>query len=770
MVAGVLLVIAWFGASQLRLNTDLAALLPPTFPSVSALRQLDERGEVTGYVAVVLQGSNPDELRALARRLAPKIEALDGIRYVEFERPVDWFEERALYYLEYPRLKLLAEQLRERTEWELLQHNPFYVDLENDGPPAVDVPKFERDADTVVGRRLQRRFYEDTEAGVLVLLARPVGRATKFDVAESSVREVRRIVDPLAAEAGVTARLTGRFAKKLEQKARLSEDLRNSSLLALALMLGFLTWHFRSLRGVIQVITPLVVGVGWTLGIAGYGFGQLNLLTAFIAAILLGLGIDHGIHLVTLLHENARRLNDWREATKLTFQETGAKVLAAALTTSVGFSALAVSEFRAFREFGVIAACGMVAIVTAYVVLLPALVALGDSTPLTRGASQAAPRPARLRTWWGGVTASQRLLASLVVLVVSVPMLPSLRFDASLSSLEDMNSPAFELDRLVNRVLGHSQTPTVVITSSLQEEASTVDSLRAAHEAEGTHSTLEFVMSASDLVPADQAERSTHLASIRRSLERIDLERLGAEDKSAYMDLTRMAAAPAFTRAELPTSIQRRFFPSATKVGSDSPGYVLAFPSIDLGDGAKVSQFAHQVRAPTDPDLVAGEALILADVLDMIRREGPLVLTLTIVLVIVALWGLLGGISRALMPVAAATATLIVTLSLAAWLGLPLNYLNVLMIPILFGIAVDAAVHLSAAPRDAALSETKRAIAAALLTTALGFATLLAASHPGLRSLAWLAIIGLAANAVIALVALPAIVELRSSDADVSGS
>jgi hypothetical protein len=94
--------------------------------------------------------------------------------------------------------------------------------------------------------------------------------------------------------------------------------------------------------------------------------------------------------------------------------------------------------------------------------------------------------------------------------------------------------------------------------------------------------------------------------------------------------------------------------------------------------------------------------------------------------------------------------------------GQPINYLNLIMVPVILGLAVDGAAHVLG--RDdadpGALVDLGRAIGGALLTTGFGFGALLVADHPGLESLGRLALIGLAVNALVSLLVLPALTAL----------
>src|SRR5262249_4965375 len=149
-------------------------------------------------------------------------------------------------------------------------------------------------------------------------------------------------------------------------------------------------------------------------------------------------------------------------------------------------------------------------------------------------------------------------------------------------------------------------------------------------------------------------------------------------------------------------------------------------------------------------------------------REAIPVLFFAIGLVFVSLWLFIGSFRSAIACIVPAAASLLATLGCMPLAGLSLNYINVGMIPLFFGIGIERGAHL--APRLAAgepfapvFSETGRAVTGSLLTNALGFLALVIADHTGLNSLGKMALLGLGMNLLACNVALPSFVAWRLS-------
>ncbi len=767
--------VAMVGASRLDLDADLTHLLPGSFDSVKALDAMQDRFGSIGFVVVVGLDSDRASLERFARDAAERIEKVQGIRYVDWRRPSKFFEDHALYFLDAEDLEEIRSRLAAREKWERKRHNPMYVDLEGGEPPGIDFSDIEKKYESRADQRWVREqsaseYYYDPHREMIVLLARPAFRSSDLDYAKDIVAKVEASLadmDPKAYGPDFHIEYTGRYVKKIDQQAQIQADLALASSLALLLVVLYLTLHFRRARSVGLVLTPLVVGLGVTFGLAGFLYGTLNLLTGFVGAILIGLGIDHGVHLLGRYEAERSEGSGHHEAVARAFGRTGRGVVVAGITTAVAFAGVSISEFRAFREFGVIAAIGSMLVILSYTNVLPAMLSVAARRWSARPKAEPGPYARILPK-----VAPTVLWVGLVVLSLLVMNSGRVRFDYDFSSLEGSDLPSYRLDAEVNRILGYSQTPSIVLTDDVSSEAEVAKALRDEQAELGGRSTVDFVASVSDLVPVDQPRKAEILKKIGKILARVKPKWLDGDTREQFEEMKKLVAAEPFDRASLPVEVRRQFQGADQDSGV---GFVLVFPRVSLSDGEAVVRFADEVRSAVDAP-VAGEAMILADILHMVVPEAPWVLGITLGLGLLTLWLLLGGLRDAGVAFAAALGSLGATFGLLPMVGIDLNYLDIVIIPVLFGIGVDGAVHMTLALSsggDAAhgLQETGRAVSGALLTTMFGFGTLLVADHPGLRSLAELALVGLAVNLLVSLLLVPAfelMVNAREARRDLS--
>ncbi len=175
------------------------------------------------------------------------------------------------------------------------------------------------------------------------------------------------LVEALAGgDPGIT--VTGTNVLGRELKRIFLRDARRAAVLGIVLVAALLLVDFRSLRLTAVAMAQLVCGIVLMMGVM-YALGmQINYANAFVATMIMGVGIDYGIHLVHRLHRNGGRIDDG-------VLETGKGVVLAAATNIAGFGTLMLGNYPALRSLGVMALIGSITCLLTALTLVPALMA-----------------------------------------------------------------------------------------------------------------------------------------------------------------------------------------------------------------------------------------------------------------------------------------------------------------------------------------------------------------------------------------------------------
>ncbi len=787
-------IIAGYGAKKLTLDADLNALLPDTFTSVQDLQAVKDRFGGVGYIIATIRGDNPPAMRALADEIANKTRNLEHISFIDYRRPVEFFKNRALYYLDLEDLKTIQKRIKKRWKWEKQQRNPMYVNLEDAEPPSLDFTdiqeKFnaENDSSWMEAQQTDEAYYFNEDKTFLAIFIKPNITSSNLSLSAKILDNVQRAINTIDLDAYASAdtpmqvEITGRYKKKIDLQAEMKKDMRIASFLSLGLVIGYLLIHFRRLEVIVLIATPLLVGIIGTFAFAAFAFGQLNILTAFIGVILLGLGIDHGIHLLSRYRDEMKNGCKEDETIFKTFVDTGKSVAVAAFTTFVIFLGLSLSELRAFYEFGITASVGMILIMLSYLLLMPAL--LGILNKLTwkfeqpnhtsgTANTQKSPVNGLLTSLSHVHTRRYRAISifSIILVLVIGFKIKDLTFNYNFESLGHSDLPSFVLDKEVNDLLGYSQTPMMALTDNLDEEYYVSEQYRKNRAELGNKSGVDFLLATGDLIPLNQEEKQKVLGKILKTVKKVKHSWLKDDEIEMLEELKTILQSKPFTYADLPVEV-RQFFGNQQDA-KNAEGAIMIFPSINLNDGGKVVALVNELRQVKQQSgervPIAGESTILADILNLVFREAPKVLTISLIMVFSILWFFMKRIDYAAIALVPALFTIAFTLGLMAIFNIELNYISIIMIPILLGIGVDSGVHMVHRAVEGChlpdiINETGTAIFGSIVTSGLGVGALLITNHPGLNSLAFIGVLGLTINLLVSIFILPALIEARISN------
>ena len=773
----VIAVLSLYSAKKLTLDADLSALLPDSFASVQDLEAVKERFGGIGYIVITARGDNPPAMRSLANEIANKTKTLEHISFVDYRRPVDFFKDRAFYYLGVDDLNTIEKRVKKRIKWEKRKRNPMYVDLEDSPAPSLEFKDIEdkynaeNSSSWMSAQQSEEAYYFNEDKTLLAVFIKPEITSSDLGLSEKILQNVQDTVnkiDVASFDPTLKLAITGRYKKKVDLQAEMKKDMGLASLVSLVLVLAYLLLHFRRPEAIVLIALPLLFGIVCTFAFASLVFGQLNILTAFIGVILLGLGIDHGIHLLSRYRDEMHSGNEHGDTISNTFIGTGKSVAVAALTTFVIFLGLSFSEFRAFYEFGIIASAGMVLIMASYLLLMPAL--LGVINKFTWRFDNDAKERISLVGLCHIHTKHYRsiIIASVIIIFAISFQSRNLAFNYDFESLGNSNLPSFQLDKEVNDMLGYSQTPMVALTGNLDEEYYVTETFRKNKTGLGDGSGVDFLLSTSDILPQDQEIKQKILKKILKSVKKVKNSWLEDDAITKLDELKNTLKALPFAYSDLPIEVRQLFGRQQHNLADQ--GAIMIFPAISLSDGNKVIDLAAELRQVNQQSgervAIAGESMILADILNLIFREAPKVLTLSLILIFSILWLFLKRIDYAIIALVPAVFTIMLTLGLMAIFNIELNYINMIMIPILLGIGVDSGVHMVNRAIDGnklqdIINETGLAIFGSIVTSGLGIGALLLTNHPGLNSLAYIGILGLSINLLISVFVLPSLLQAR---------
>ena len=539
---------ASFLASKLVIDSDLRALLPQDHEVITAIEHVERNFGAVGSINVVLAGGTVEARHAFADALATELADEPMLREVDHRLVGDFFVDHAIYYLDQAEMDSLVERVQAWQHYEFCSAAPE-ICIE---PPDPEAPRalqafIDQKREAIKQRTGFTDYYEREGIDAQVVFLRPNHSSADLEFAEAVTDRMIARVHEIQAGDGpwqatdMRVNLVGPYVNKALERKVVFKDMVRSGIVALLGVIAVLYSLFRSFRAVATLLLPLLCGVAWSLGAAQLVLGHLNTITSLISSVVMGIGIDAGIHFLTRARRE-RELHDNDESIRQAFRAVITPLLVASSTTVSAFVVMATSPFPAFSEFGIIAALGAGLCLLAMLTVFPALLALVEVQPAQRMPPGGIGRATRI------LLARPGLVFAAVVLLTAasasgVYAMREHGFERSSRPLQsDQTRQRTEADVfLISEIFGRDVHASVLAVDTYEELEKTYATARARHKdrlAHGETRVAELVAAPSLMPPKhiDQAARRARLETLTEHWSPRTWARLEGRDPAEVAD------------------------------------------------------------------------------------------------------------------------------------------------------------------------------------------------------------------------------------------
>ncbi len=551
LIAAVVLTMVATGlAGRLELQMQFKNLMPQDHPTVREFDDIIEHFSTASNIIVAATGEET-ELKAFADDLAPKLRSMP-----EFIRRVDYKLERA-FFEEHGFMLVEQRDLRNsENQYEDLGLLPFLTGLndafettyvadgesisnkekEDEAVRALDGIQFllrsmhgviegTAAVDSTGIQAIDRLLFGDPyfisqDKDMLVLFAQPTFSVNELDKTIEAVNTVDSLIASVQSKyPSVDGGTTGMMALARDETVAATEDMYWTSIIAFILIIILFVFSFRMWAAPLLAGISLIVGVSWASGFVAATIGSLNIMTSMFAVILIGLGIDFNIHIISTYTEFRARGEPIGEAMRLALEKSGNGIVVGALTTAAAFLTMTVSENAGMKEFGFVSGSGLLFCLLAALFVLPSLLAVRDRLMMRFRGEHYKVRSTSFAALGrlGTAISRYRYPAIGMTLVVTALLLWSglqIRFDYNYLNMEPKGLKSVALQD--SMIAEFDVTPDMVLVTTL-----TVDESRDIAEEARALRSVGLVTSISDYVPSDeeQAQRRPYLERYRSDLQ-----------------------------------------------------------------------------------------------------------------------------------------------------------------------------------------------------------------------------------------------------------
>ena len=771
-----LVAVAALGLGRTRFETDVLAVLPSSMPEVKGLQQFQEVFSRDEELVVLIEGSEA-QAGTLGKRAGELGELLEEKGLVADAR---W----------QPRWRDDPRGLAELVAWLWLNGDPDELRRLAEGLSPAEVEStldesIERIATAIDGSEMMLSAhdpfgflghssmaalfeasdqggggFESADGRAHLLLLDAPREMEGYHEANAWLGELRAVAREWAAPLGLTVGLTGDPAFEAEIGTSTEKDMRGTVGVTSALIgvLFLLMQRRLSLLAGLALVLGLIFATA--MGLAGWIYGELSIMAAGFAAILIGLAVDYGV----LICQEAKVAGHDAAAIR---HATARSIGWAAATTAAVFLALNLSGLPGIAQLGTIVAFGVVAGAVLMIAIYVPWVARAGAGRATVG-HKGSRVPGRHRA---GVLAGLLLVGSVGVLLSRGA--PGVAFDRGM--LRPRNCEAMETFERIQQAFPEWASPALKLVigggtdeqvrGRIAEAKRRLEALR--REAPGLVRRVE-VPEGWWPTPARVESNRPVVGELAASADRL----LAAADAAGFAEegyaLGRavleamprvLAMPPGMLPADPAAGEILRGFVAKDPAGGRLLGTVEVRRVDELGD----DDFARLREVSGEGIHLAGWALLRPAVLPLVKKDVVEVFLPMLGLMVVMLalvFRDLRDVGLALFGLALSGCTLLAAMRL---IGIEWNFLNIAATPLLLGTGLDYSIHVLLSLRRtggdlrAMWNGTGKAVLFCGSSTAIGFGSLSFASNDALASLGHVAVLGILISMTVSVLLLPGI-------------
>jgi hopanoid biosynthesis associated RND transporter like protein HpnN len=641
-----------------------------------------------------------------------------------------------------------------------------------------------------------RRFIEVEP--VLDYSALEPGRAARDAVIQT--------VDDLHLDQDYQARvrLTGLVPMNDDQFATIKESAPLTAAVSVVSVLVILWLALRSGRLILPVTINLVAGLAISAAFGLLVVGALNVISVAFFVLFVGLGVDFGLQFSVRYRAERHEYGDLRVALRSTARKAGAPLALAAVATAVGFSSFLPTSYRGLSELGQIAGGGMIIAFLTSITLLPALLTVmkPPAEPQPMGFAALAPVD-----WFVQHYRIPVVAATLLLVALASPLLIFLRFDFNPLHLRNPSAPSVTTFLDLRKDAQAGANAVEIMAPNLSAATAIAERVAALPE-------VAQVRTLDDLVPRDQDKKlqlisaaaakiepslnptqikaapsdSDNIAALSATASQLSavagdkqgpgaaaarrlgglLSQLAKSDPSVRAEVERAVAQPLrdalrqlcaelkpqrITIETIPRDLRRMW------LAPDGPARVQVLPKADPDDTTALREFVTAVSA-VEP-AATGPAVLMYEAGNTVVRafvEAGVFALVAIALLLVITLRRISDVLLTLIPLLVAG---VVTLELCVVFDIPLNFANIIALPLLLGVGVAFKIYYIMAWRSGKTalvqSTLTRAVIFSALTTASAFGSLWLSSDPATSSMGELMALALVCTMAAAVLFQPAL-------------
>jgi len=518
MVIVVLIITIIMGAfaSQLEQSMRWTDLLPTKSEKTIQYNKVINEFVSATNIIVVVEGEE-EEIKAFAETVVPKIKLTTDpkdrqlyVKRIDYKQDVDFIREHALMLVKADDLQNMKELYQNPNLVPLLTNLNNSFEKEYVGKKESISTREKEDNTIIILDSISNLIsvMQDYSSGKIhspeeaqkaidkLLLGEPyllsydkkaliINVIPNFSMTDmskmiSGTDTIQKVVDKVLKDyPEVKAGLTGMIPLGRDEMVYSEQSMGYTSIFAFIAILILLILSFRMWAAPLFALLNLAVGLIWAIGLTAILVKSLNIMTSMVAVILIGLGIDFSIHIISIFTENRSMGKSIDKSIEETFLKSGKGILTAGLTTCAAFLALVISSSRGMKEMGIVSSTGLLAILIVTFLFLPSLLVLRErrlEKKLAEGKIKTKPvyKDISFQSFgkscnWLSRRYSATLICAILITIILLISASKISFDHNYMNMEPKGLTSITLQDTILDKFDLSMDYALLLTDSIEE-------------------------------------------------------------------------------------------------------------------------------------------------------------------------------------------------------------------------------------------------------------------------------------------------------------
>lgn len=813
-ISFIITIISIFFISKLKMNMQFMDLLPKNDNSVIIYKKALKNFDSLDSIIVGVRGNNKENIENFLNDIPKTLEDWNEIKNINYTQNDEFMLKNGLITIKEKDLKDLAPILSSSSITEFLKttndnFEKTYINssdsekVSEDSNKIIYLLNFLKDfliktnngsLDTTDAKRFFRgdKYFisPDNTLGIFILKS-----AISIDDIVGVTNFVNKLEDYLNTQAkkyNVSIALTGSQVISRDEMVVSTKDMNLTSTLSIILMFLLFIISFRLIRYSILAIVPLVMGIIWSMGITYLLFGTLNMLTAMMGAILIGLGIDYSIHILSVFLDEKKSGENVEESLLNVYKKIMKGIITGSITTSIGFIMFGFSKFPGFKEFGIVLGVGIICTLLAALFTLPALLMVFGKKNIKFKNNKNIYILEKLEK---PIIKHKYITLSVIIIIVALLSIKSTKFEfeKDMMKIEAKGLKSIALNKEIIKKFDFTSDNSIIINKTLKESEEDYEKLDNLDSVGEISSIAQYLPSiekqnkrlaiikeikksaikkvdntiykdelieelerlenniielsdlsyvSGDIKITDKCDEFIDSNIIQDFIENLNLDNIKKSQINFFTSLKNIISnhnENIITLKDIPDSIKNDF------IGKNNEFITTIYPKNDLWNEDFQKKFLTEIDSVNPNN--SGTAKIFIKVVEAEKTEGKKVLIYTVIAIFIVLLIDLKSFKYATFALLPMLVTILAILGIMGWTGFKFDVVNVIGIPLIIGIGVDDGVHLIHRylhEKDLLITfrSTGKAITLTTLSTVFAFGTLMLAKYRGFVGFGFLLSLG----------------------------